>query len=273
MFHALRILCYGLILLFGVTVSFLFSGTKQNRRNILYAGCFFVFALFMQIFIKNMTDIQRTKELYPLIVHLPLILFLRICYKTPWEVSVSSVTAAYLCCQSPRWLASLYVLVFPSQLSYYLCYIPLLFLCCWLLYKYAAIPVSRMMLRSKKSCLLFGAVPIFYYIFDYATTIYSNLLYAAQTKTASLRRESIRRDSNLPRWNAADRTAESRLRHTKHCRHRRVARRSGALFRQCRNIFSESNDSVKIRILTHTKRTAAKYDLIPQVCFTEVLFL
>jgi len=34
------------------------------------------------------------------------------------------------------------------------------------------------MLKSPKSCLLLGGVPLFYYIFDYVTTIYTDVLYS-----------------------------------------------------------------------------------------------
>jgi len=34
------------------------------------------------------------------------------------------------------------------------------------------------MARSTRSCLLFGAVPLLYYLFDYATTVYTELLYS-----------------------------------------------------------------------------------------------
>ena len=38
----------------------------------------------------------------------------------------------------------------------------------------SAIPIAK----GNKSCLLFGAMPAFYYVFDYATTVYTDLLYS-----------------------------------------------------------------------------------------------
>jgi hypothetical protein len=48
----------------------------------------------------------------------------------------------------------------------------------YFLKKYIAGSVLQLMERSTRSCLLFGAVPLLYYLFDYATTIYTDLLYS-----------------------------------------------------------------------------------------------
>lgn len=139
---------------------------------------FFLLALMIQIVSRNLFGLKRTKELYPLIVHLPLMVFLTIRFKCPWYAALSSVATAYQCCQAPRWVGLICGAFFHSKASVYLCYIPALFLLWYALQKYAADPVRNIITRSRKSCMLFGAVPLFYYIFDYSTTIYSNLLYS-----------------------------------------------------------------------------------------------
>lgn len=178
MTEALGLLCYGLIFLFGIAVSFGFSGVERSRKNMTIAVGFFLFGLVLQIISWRLFGLERTKELYPLIVHLPLILLLVFVFKRSFAVAFSSVFAAYLCCQIPRWISSIGELVFQTRLSFHLIYIPALFLCYYCLRKYVETPVYRIMLQSRKSCFLFGAVPLFYYVFDYVTTIYTDWLYS-----------------------------------------------------------------------------------------------
>ena len=47
----------------------------------------------------------------------------------------------------------------------------------YFLQKYVANSVRQLMERSVRSCLFFAAIPLLYYLFDYATTVYTELLY------------------------------------------------------------------------------------------------
>ncbi len=178
MIQVLGLLCYGLVSLFGIVVSVCFADIKWNKKNILCICCFFLLALVLQIASWQLVGLDRTKEVYPLIVHLPLVVFLSTIMKRSWLVSLSSVFAAYLCCQIPKWISAMGALIFQTQLSYYFCYIPAILLCYFYLQKYAATPVNRIMTQSRKACLLFGSVPFFYYLFDYITTVYTDWLYS-----------------------------------------------------------------------------------------------
>lgn len=178
MFRMLDMLCYGLILLFGVTVSLLFSGAEKNRKCLLGTLIIFLFTLSAQILCRQLSSLEHTRELYPLIVHLPLILFFAVFLKCTWLTALSSVFSAYLCCQIPRWFASVWEAVFQTRSVFFIIYIPAMMITFFFLKKYIATPASRIMNQSKKSCLLFGAVPLFYYVFDYVSTIYTNWLYS-----------------------------------------------------------------------------------------------
>lgn len=174
----LKLLCYGLVLLFGIAVSICFSAIQENKKNVLLAACLFLLLLFLQILSWQLFGLNRTKKLYPLIVHLPLVIFLTVVLKSSWLVSISSVFSAYLCCQIPKWIGAMAAVLFPAQISYYLCYMPAMVLCYVCLRKYVSTPANRIMTQSRTSCLLFCAVPFFYYTFDYTTTIYTNWLYS-----------------------------------------------------------------------------------------------
>jgi sensor histidine kinase regulating citrate/malate metabolism len=52
------------------------------------------------------------------------------------------------------------------------------FLLYYILQKYVVQSARHLMERSVKSCLLFGAVPAFFYLFDYSATVYTDFMYS-----------------------------------------------------------------------------------------------
>lgn len=164
-------------LLFGVALSVCFAGIERTRKNNLAVGCSCVILLLVQSTCWWLFGIDLTSKLYPLIIHLPVILFLTIYLKRPWLISTVSVLSAYLCCQVPRWVGSIGGAFFNSKLGEHICYIAAVFLAYYLFQRYVADTLRQLMEKSTKSCILLGAVPLFYYFFDYFTTIYTDLLY------------------------------------------------------------------------------------------------
>ncbi len=178
MSHILGLICYGLILLYGIVMSLCFCDVAWNRKSAITAGCFFFFALLLQSTCWWLLGIETTKRLYPFIIHLPLTIFLAKGCKCSWLVSLSSVFSGYLCCQIPRWMGTVGAYIVPIAGSYYFWYIVTMALSFWWLVRFVTVPVNHLITQSWKACLLFGAVPFFYYLFDYATTVYTDWLYS-----------------------------------------------------------------------------------------------
>jgi two-component system, LytTR family, sensor histidine kinase AgrC len=167
-----------IVLVFGVAVSLLFAGVQTTRASKLAVTIFFTLALLIQMFFWQMFGLNTTMQLYPFITHLPCMVFLIIYFKRPWLISVSSVLTTYLCCQIPRWIGSIMELLTGISLADHIGYFVAMCAVYYFLRKYVASSVIQLMERSTRSCLLFGAVPLLYYLFDYITTIYTNLLYS-----------------------------------------------------------------------------------------------
>ena len=116
------------------------------------------------------------QEVYPLVVHLPLLLLLYgLTGRLLWPLF--SILTAYLCCQLRRWIALLAVAILsggqPMQnLFELLLTVPLL-----VFLLRAASPLVRQLsdYPAKTQCQ-FGAIPVVYYIFDYITAVYTDLL-------------------------------------------------------------------------------------------------
>ncbi len=171
------LLRFGFSLVFGIAVSVLFAGIEPTRKNKHITGLLCAFFLFVQTASWWFLGLDMTSKLYPLIIHLPLVFIFSLYHKRPWLISAVSVLSGYLCCQAPRWIGFLAGAVFDSRLADHVFYVAAIFLSYYFLKKYVAGSVRELMEKSDKSCLFLGGVPLFYYLFDYVTTIYTDVLY------------------------------------------------------------------------------------------------
>ena len=167
---------YGLVLIYGLFLSAFIAGGWENRRQkrLILALC--PLFLLIQTPCWLIFGESAAKQLYPLIVHLPLVLILIFALKKPVGIALVSVCTAYLCCQLPRWadLAVTAVTRSPlvGEISYTLVICPIFLL----LRRYFVRPAYDAMTASSQSLLLFGSLPVAYYFFDYATVVYSDAL-------------------------------------------------------------------------------------------------
>jgi len=172
------LLRFGVSLVFGLTVSVLFAGIEPTKKNRLVTGLLCVIFLFVQTASYWLLGLDLTSKLYPLIIHLPLIVIFSLYHKRPWLISAVSVLSGYLCCQAPRWFGFLAGAALESRLADHIFYIAFVFLAYYFLKRYVAGSVRQLMEKSTKSCLFLGGVPLFYYLFDYVTAIYTDVLYS-----------------------------------------------------------------------------------------------
>lgn len=164
-------------LIFGVVVSIRFAGVASTRRNRWIVGTACALLLIAQFLCWWTLGLDMTSKLYPVIIHLPMVLFLSLLFRRPWLISIASVLSAYLCLQAPRWVGFLGSAVFNSGMADHLVYIVAVFVAYFLLNRYVTGSVRQLMERSANTRLLLGAVPLFYYLFDYVTTIFTDALY------------------------------------------------------------------------------------------------
>lgn len=165
-------------LLFGIFISAFFLGVKQNRKN------FFVLTLFSALigilhFLVMLTSGEITTfQLYPIITHLPLLLFLTVYYKYPFTSSCISVFSAYLCCQLSNWIGLFVLSITKLQWCYYFSRILITLITFFLLCKFVCRTTETIFAKDKRELYIIGFLPFIYYISDYAFTKFSNLLYS-----------------------------------------------------------------------------------------------
>lgn len=172
-------------LLFGILISAFFLGVKQNRKNILILFLFFCFDGLLHIAgILMFEKVVSDQVLYPFITHLPLILFLAAYYKYPLLSSCVSVFSAYLCCQLSNWIGLFVWSLTGAKWCYYAARILVTLAVATLLCKFVCHTTELIFSRDRRELCVIGFLPFVYYIFDYTTTKFSNLLYSG-SKTAA----------------------------------------------------------------------------------------
>lgn len=147
--------------------------TRKNRR-------IFVFSMLLLPLLQGLVYFvwggEFMRKIYPLVVHLPLLLLLYILTdRLLWPLF--SILSAYLCCQLRRWIALFTVAVFSGGTTMQdfvelLITVPLLLL----LLRYASPAVRPLSDYPAKVQCQFGSIPALYYGFDYITCVYTDLL-------------------------------------------------------------------------------------------------
>ena len=167
---------YALVLIYGLFLSAAIAGGWENRRQKQLILTLCPLFLLIQTPCWLLLGESATKQLYPLIVHLPLMLILFFVLKKSAGIALVSVCTAYLCCQLPRWADLAVTAVTRSSLAGEISYTLLILPIFLLLRRYFVRPAYDAMTVSPQSLLLFGSLPVAYYFYDYATVVYSNVL-------------------------------------------------------------------------------------------------
>ncbi len=165
-------------MLFGIFISAFFLGTKQNFKNFCTLLSFSCFEGSLYICICFLLGTATTDRLYALIIHIPLILFLVLYYEYSALSSCISVCSAYLCCQLSNWIGLLALALTGAPWCYYAIRILTTLATFFLLCTYACHTTEAIFAKEKRELCIIGFLPCAYYIFDYACTKLSDLLYS-----------------------------------------------------------------------------------------------
>lgn len=171
---------YFVALLFGTFIAVRFAGLRYTKKNIQALIVFIVAVFLFELCCLALLGMAQTVKMYPLLAHLPTLLLLIAYFKKSWLLSWTSVVIAFLCCQPLRWVGTLFDELFKSVTMNHVGYIVTGVILYVILEKYVVQSIYQMMQRSVHSCLLLAAMPSFYYVFDYATIVYTNFMYSGE---------------------------------------------------------------------------------------------
>lgn len=170
---------YGLAFFFGSFLMLcILKGWEEKRRRVVFFAVYWPASLALQTVSWLALGLQTTKQIYPLIALLPILLIFVFILKEPAAMSVVVICTGYLCCQLPRFGEIIVTAVTRSALAgqvFYTIIIAPIFL---FLLRYFVPAARDAMTESPRSLFLFGGLPVIYCVFDYTTAIYSDVLYS-----------------------------------------------------------------------------------------------
>lgn len=165
-----------LLLFFGVFLSASFSDIKMIvGRNIRLLLILCIFCGVLQITTLFLFEEAMIWKMYPLITHLPLLLFLCIVFHKRITTVLASIFTAYLFCQPAKWLGIMTYSFTENVIAEYCIRILALGLLAFLILRYLSDYFSKIYNKDTRSVCIFGMMPFIYYVFDYITMIYTDL--------------------------------------------------------------------------------------------------
>lgn len=165
----------GGLLVFGVLLSAAFSGVRCRGRNAILLFCLSLFCGSLQLAVNLLFDEALVWKLYPLITHLPVILFLCVAYRKPVITALAAVLTAYLCCQPAKWFGVLAFSLTADPMAQAAARLAALVIVGSFAVTVLAPIFSSVFTREPRDVCLFGIMPVVYYLFDYLTVIYTDL--------------------------------------------------------------------------------------------------
>lgn len=167
-------------LLFGVYISAAFLGIIMSKKNILNLFLFSLAVGSVYFLSYALLGTEGTEKIYPFIIHLPLTLYLTFKFKYKFPISLLSVLTAYLCCQISNWVG-IVALNISSRLWVYYCVRTVITVTVFiLLIRYVSGLTAQLISKPTNTILIFGILPLVYYLFDYFAGVYTSLLYSGR---------------------------------------------------------------------------------------------
>lgn len=174
----LKIIRYTITLLFGVISTCAFSGLLITKKNYIKVFGIFAFLGLLQGCIGLLVGFEPILIFYPLHTHLVLFLILTVGFHIKVLNSLSCILISYMCCQIPAWVSSLFSSDHVRWIyAEYFVYVLVAAITLYFILHYTAQPVYELINSSMQMTLIFLIVPLTYYLFDYITTVWTQLLY------------------------------------------------------------------------------------------------
>lgn len=170
-------------LLFGVFVSAAFLDIDLDRRNVtellgVSAATGAAFAL-----ANAWGGELLARQLYPLLVHVPLAAFLMLRHHKSPLLTLLAVTTAYLSCQVSNWVGLFALAATGSTVAYYAARIATTLGVFAALMRHLPPLAGQLAGKTPTELGILLMLPLVYYIFDYATNVYTTLLHSGSVVT------------------------------------------------------------------------------------------
>jgi len=165
---------YALLLFFGITLSVAFSGVRPSKNAVYPLISLFAACAVLQILVFVWLGEDMTWKLYPLITHVPIGITLCFVFRKRITTVLAAIASAYLCCQPANWIGLLSDALFSKEAITHSAQIISLLTVGFLVLRYFALYISELYNKENRNVLIFGSIPLVYYLFDYIMGIYTD---------------------------------------------------------------------------------------------------
>ena len=166
---------YTLTLVFGIVLSFAFCNIRPSAKNFCTVFSLFVVCGALQLISFIFFGEFITRQLYPLMVHVPLGVVLVVFFKKSIATTITAISTTYLCCQPSKWFGLIAQAFILQEEILYLVRILVLLVVYLIVFRYLTRSLSEIFGKDTRSVLIFSCVPLIYYLYDYAVNIYFDL--------------------------------------------------------------------------------------------------
>lgn len=161
------LLYYVFILVFGVYCAMKMTCGSFSRKAWRLFGILCPTLLLAQGVLLELLGMDWVWWLYPLIVHLPIVLTLILFLHVKWTSALLSVIISYSLCQVMRWAGLVVNLFFQTPMAVSIVHLSLCVILLFLLDRYCLPPLYEVLHRTGRLFYVFGALPALYYLYEY----------------------------------------------------------------------------------------------------------
>ena len=169
------------VFIYGFLIMYYFLDIKINKKKLIISLTYIILALFIQTSVFFFLGGSFLEKSYPLVSHLPLLLFYCIFFRKRLDNVLFALSTAYVFTIPRRWVGDFISLFFnnnPDVAAMIQIIITIPFLI--LIYKYFRPYVIKVLFTSDVKIRFLLIIPTVYYVFSYFTTVYTQLLYTSR---------------------------------------------------------------------------------------------
>lgn len=183
----LVMLDYLSVLIYGVLIMVFFLDVKMNKKNMLILVGYVLLSGLLQLELYFDYGSKSIEKLYPLLIHLPLVIFFCYVLKKRLNLVLFILFTSYIFTSPRRWIGEVvasffnndqYVLIITKIIASIMLLI--------VIYKYLCPYVNRILKYPSSRITLLTVVPALSYCITYATTVYTDALYNSNVLVVGL---------------------------------------------------------------------------------------
>ena len=168
-------LYYVLVLVTGIAMSAAFVGAnRQSRRPRLFVLLMVLCGVLQLVVFCTMGE-QMVWRLYPFICHLPVGITIGVLWRKKPTTVLAAVSTSYFCLQLSKWCEVIVEAIAHSEVAGQVARIIAMLVVCFIILRYLATYLAELFSKDNRSVLIFGCVPMVFYVFDYLTSVYTDI--------------------------------------------------------------------------------------------------